>query len=358
MKYKGLRRQLHDILVCERMRKLIADSLDSSLNKFAQSIGSGIQDLISILPRLKNLTKNITDPNLRNVIQGLVNQMETQVGIHGNWIQTPGGIYAPRPGVAGGQNGGGPPQDVTTTEQQPQEQGQAQERAREREGEIQEAVQTLRHLGQTFLGRQKQNMAALYPHSYQTVIDLQKRLAGLTNINNLSLANLDEEALTNALAFMPNVPYKSIITLIDNAMNEIQRETSDPRAGMGDIDNKIKVLNQHKNTPVEFMEPGTGRFIPAVVVQARPNVVTLRTSRGRIISVPRTDPYFEDFVDSIRIRGWGERFNPLVQLKSLFYEKERGELVKLATKLDLMGLTKEADRVDRLLTLLDEQEGK
>jgi hypothetical protein len=318
-----------------------------------------IQSLDSLL--------NALPPNMSNYAN-ILNQMKTD--IQQSNVQSTGQPPAGQP-IGGGATGANPniPQGTWGQTSAPQGQGQAatpqgqsgqsgQTAPNQQSGpqpnqtqNIQQAFQSIAQLGQNFLGASNRQNAERYPGIYQLVNELQQRLATLMG-RQIDISNLDIQSAIAAYQSIPPMQQQAIDQLINQANQQINQQMSNlQQGGPTNVDNAITFLrNTALNKPVTVVEPGGhGRPTPAVLVEAKPNRVTLQTSKGRTISFDRNNPQFEEFVNNIKPLTWQERANPVTQLKSKFHEKKKTELTKLADKLDLMGHKKQAQRVDKLI---------
>lgn len=219
--------------------------------------------------------------------------------------------------------------------------------------DLTEAFNTIIRLAQTFLGSNNRQAAMQYPEVYNLILSLQKRLQVLLR-TQLTLATTDVQQLDGLLASQASPMQQTIQQLIENTINQITPLLNNPNTSQQPVDTRIKFLNDTaRNKPVTVIEPGGhGRPTPAVLVNISPSSVRLQTSQGRVILYERDHPQFAEVIESIQPLTLKERLNPLTQLKSLFHEKKKNELIKLADRLDLMGYSKQAQRIDNLVQKL------
>ena len=272
------------------------------------------------------------DPAILNNINSLIQQQISAISPQQSPAPQGGQAFAPQTGApqTGGQsNPAQTPMDLT------------------------EAFNTIIRLAQTFLGSNNRQAAMQYPEVYNLILSLQKRLQVLLR-TQLTLATTDVQQLDGLLASQASPMQQTIQQLIENTINQITPLLNNPNTSQQPIDTRIKFLNDTaRNRPVTVIEPGGhGRPTPAVLVNISPSSVRLQTSRGRVILYERDHPQFEEVIESIQPLTLKERLNPLTQLKSLFHEKKKNELIKLADRLDLMGYSKQAQRIDNLVRKL------
>lgn len=215
--------------------------------------------------------------------------------------------------------------------------------------EAQQVANNIEQLFANFLGPNSRNVAQQFPQAYQAVVNLQKKLSTLLNISNIQ-QTLQMEGVFEAYYDRLNKNVKDAIkSLIGKTTKMVQNTVANPQAGQTGLDKRIQTLRQTaQGNPVVFTDPGNGQQVNAVLQQAAPNRIILKTNR-RTITLDRNDPDFEKLVNSIRPLSWGERLNPITQLRSAFQEKKKIEMTKLADRLDLMGYKKQAKRVDTLI---------
>lgn len=308
------------------------------------------QKLIKLAAQTKHPTTAQTKhPTTQTIINQIVRQLQqVDPAILSNINSI---IQQQSPVPQGGQAFAPQPQTGAPQTEAPQTGGQSN--PAQTPMDLTEAFNTIIRLAQTFLGSNNRQAAMQYPEVYNLILSLQKRLQVLLR-TQLTLATTDVQQLDGLLASQASPMQQTIQQLIENTINQITPLLNNPNTSQQPVDTRIKFLNDTaRNKPVTVIEPGGhGRPTPAVLVNISPSSVRLQTSQGRVILYERDHPQFAEVIESIQPLTLKERLNPLTQLKSLFHEKKKNELIKLADRLDLMGYSKQAQRIDNLVQKL------